>query len=224
MNTLVIGYGSIGQRHTRLLEELGHQVAVVSRRHVNHSPLYTNLEQGLVKWQPDYVIVANRTSEHHKTLEVLAQVKFGGLVLIEKPLFDKYTKIPQNNFSQIAVAYNLRFHPLLQELKQIVDSASKILTVNVYVGSYLPDWRSQIDYRTSYSASKQSGGGVLRDLSHELDYTLWIFGDWQRLTAIGGKMSQLDIDSDDDAYALLIETKRCPLILDKYELFKSLTT
>lgn len=211
MKTLVIGYGSIGKRHTRLLKELGNEVAVVSRRSLDHYPSYTNIEQALVEWQPDYVVIANRTSEHYQALKILVEAKFEGLVLIEKPLFTQHTKIPEYCFSQIAVAYNLRFHPLLQQLKQIVDSASNILTVNVYVGSYLPNWRPQIDYRKSYSASKQAGGGVLRDLSHELDYILWIFGDWQCLTAMGGKVSQLAIDSD-DAYSLLVRTKRCPLI------------
>ncbi|NER93879.1 MAG: Gfo/Idh/MocA family oxidoreductase [Symploca sp. SIO1B1] len=211
MKTLVIGYGSIGQRHTRLLKELGYQVAVVSRRSVEHFSCYPDLEQALVEWQPDYVVVANQTSQHYQALKILVETEFRGLVLIEKPLFDEFITIPKHCFSKIAVAYNLRFHPLLQELKQIVDSASKIITASVYVGSYLPNWRSQIDYRKSYSASKQAGGGVLRDLSHELDYILWMFGNWQRLTAIGGKLSQLDINSD-DAYSLLMETERCPLI------------
>ena len=211
MKALVIGYGSIGQRHTRLLEELGHQVAVFSRRSIERPLRYSHLEEALLKWQPDYVVIANRTSEHYEVLKIIFETEFRGLVLVEKPLFDKYIKVPQNHFSKIAVAYNLRFHPLLQQLKQIVESASKILTVNVYVGSYLPDWRAQIDYRKSYSASKQAGGGVLRDLSHELDYISWIFGDWQSLTAIGGKISSLDINSD-DAYCLLLETKCCPLV------------
>ncbi len=53
--------------------------------------------------------------------------------------------------------------------------------------------------------------GSIRDLSHELDYVLWLFGPWQRLAALGGHLSSLDIDSD-DAYSLLLETERCPLI------------
>lgn len=90
-------------------------------------------------------------------------------------------------------------------------SASSVVTVTIYVGSYLPDWRSQTDYRNSYSAHRQAGGGVLRDLSHELDYVLWLFGYWRRLTAKGGKFSSLEIDSD-DVYSILMETDRCPLV------------
>ncbi|MCT7968537.1 Gfo/Idh/MocA family oxidoreductase [Laspinema sp. D1] len=208
---LVVGYGSIGQRHTRLLKELGHSVAIVTRYLTNYSPWYPNLEKALHGWNPDYVVIANRTSEHYDSLSVLAETQFEGLVLIEKPLFSKYLDIPAHKFTQAAVAYNLRFHPLLQQLKSIIATSPQVITVNIYIGSYLPDWRSTIDYRQSYSAFTEQGGGVLRDLSHELDYVKWIFGDWKCLTARGGKFSDLEIKSD-DVYSLLMETEKAALV------------
>lgn len=211
MKALVIGYGSIGQRHTRLLAELGCRVAVLSRRCIQFSPCYSVLSVALAKWQPDYVVVANRTSEHHQTIEALVQHHFQGRVLVEKPLFDQPSELSPQAFSQVTVAYNLRCHPPLARLKAFLDDPANLVTANIYVGSYLPDWHPNTDYRQSYSARKTYGGGVLRDLSHELDYTLWLFGPWQRLTALGGHLSTLEIDSD-DACSLLMETERCPLV------------
>lgn len=207
----MIGYGSIGRRHTRLLIELGCQVAVVSSRPIDFVPYYPNLTQALTDWQPEYVVVANRTSDHHQTVECLVKQGFQGCVLIEKPLFGQPLALPSHSFSLAAVAYNLRCHPLLMKLKSLLDDSAQLITANIHAGSYLPDWRLNTDYRQSYSANKAQGGGVLRDLSHELDYALWLFGPWRKLTATGGHLSPLEIDSD-DAYTLLMETRRCPLV------------
>lgn len=212
MKVLVIGYGSIGQRHSRLLTELGCQVAVASRRRsIDYSPQYSDLAQALSDWQPEYVVVADRTSEHHQTIETLIKQGYHGRMLIEKPLFDAPALLPRHYFSLAAVAYNLRCHPLLIKLKSWLEDSAQLVTASIYVGAYLPGWRPKIDYRQSYSAIKKQGGGVLRDLSHEIDYTLWLLGPWRRLTASGGHLSPLEIDSD-DAYTLLMEMNRCPLV------------
>ena len=83
--------------------------------------------------------------------------------------------------------------------------------MQVYVGQYLPEWRPQQDYRNSYSVSRVQGGGVLRDLSHELDYLNWLFGPWQSLTALGGHYSSLAGDSD-DVFCLILKMERCPAV------------
>lgn len=211
MKALVIGYGSIGQRHARLLKEFGVQVAVISRRPIEFSPYHFDLSVALSRWQPGYVVVANRTSEHYQTIEALAKSGFQGRVLVEKPLFDQVAEPPDFAFSLTAVGYNLRCHPLLLKLKSYLEGSAKIITATIYVGSYLPDWRPDTDYRQSYSAKNSDGGGVLRDLSHELDYAMWLFGPWQRLTAISGHLSLLEIDSDDTC-SLLMVTERCPQV------------
>lgn len=211
MKALVIGYGSIGKRHVKLLIELGCQVAVMSHRPIDFVPHYPDLTQALSEWQSDYVVVADRTSKHHQTIESLAKHGFQGRVLIEKPIFDSNLVMPSHSFSLAAVAYNLRFHPLLTKLKSLLDDSVQLVTASIHAGSYLPEWRPGADYRQSYSAKSAQGGGALRDLSHELDYALWLFGPWRRLTASGGHLSHLEIDSD-DVYTLLMETRRCPLV------------
>ncbi len=211
VRTLVVGHGSIGRRHARILSELRCDVAVVSRRPVETAPGYQTLAEALSGWAPEYVVIANRTSEHLASISELIEQGFTGRVLIEKPLFDRVHACPRHEFVAAAVAYNLRFHPLLRALKALVDSANRVHTANIYAGMYLPNWRPESNYRAGYSASRTQGGGALRDLSHELDYSAWLLGRWRRLTAAGGHTSDLAIETD-DAFSLLCETERCPLV------------
>ncbi len=204
---VVVGYGSIGQRHVRLLKELGCDVSVVSRRSIDYAPCFKSLREAITANLVDYVVVANETSAHSSTIGELVACGFKGSVLVEKPLggYDNF-----ENFKQAAVGYNLRFHPVLIELAKELNG-EKIIAINAYCGQYLPNWRPHSDYRVSYSADAKQGGGVLRDLSHELDYLLWLAGPWRRVAAVGGKFSELEIKSD-DCWALLLQFERCPAV------------
>ena len=207
---LVSGFGSIGQRHVRILREMGQKVHVFSRRKLQEEESYQNLEVALSEVHPEYVVIANQTSEHESTLKTALSFEIPK-ILVEKPLFSTSVEnLPENPKSQVCVAYNLRFHPLLQHLFSEIKEQS-IISVQVYVGQYLPDWRPQQDYRKSYSVSRAQGGGVLRDLSHELDYINRLFGPWQKITSLGGHYSSLAGDSD-DVFCLLLKMERCPAV------------
>lgn len=209
MKALVVGYGSIGTRHARLLASLGCDVAIVSRRQCVDYVTYASISDAFQGFSPDYVVLARETQCHHDDLVELSLREFKGIVLVEKPLFHAPLQLPSNSFRTIFVAYNLRFHPLLQKLNEMLRH-ERILSVQVYAGQYLPDWRQNRDYRQTYS-SLRNNGGVLRDLSHELDYILWLFGKWQKVAAVGGHYSHLEIDSD-DCFSLLLVTERCPAV------------
>lgn len=210
MKALVVGYGSIGSRHVRILGELGCRVAVVSSREISDQRRFGTIAEALQRFEPDYVVIASDTARHHQDLCQLASAGFAGTVLVEKPLFHESSELPQHDFRGLFVAYNLRFHPLLQRLRVLLEGES-VISAQAYVGQYLPSWRPQRDYRAGYSADAAAGGGVLRDLSHELDYLNWILGGWRQLTALGGHFSRLEITSD-DVYALLMSTGRCPVV------------
>lgn len=210
MRSLVIGYGSIGSRHTRILKELGYRVAVVSTREIDYELRYNNLEEAICFEKPKYIIVANQTSQHLSTLYELIKLNYKGTILVEKPLFGYSLEMPEHNFKKGFVAYNLRFHPIIQRIYELIKE-EKIISVQAYVGQYLPLWRPQTDYRSSYSAKKDLGGGVLRDLSHELDYLNWLLGGWQKLSALGGHFSHLDIDSEDVSSVMMV-TNKCPIV------------
>jgi predicted dehydrogenase len=208
---LVVGLGSIGERHARLLSNLGHDVAVVSRHGARgNRRSYPGLHHALAAEAPEYVVVANETAAHHPTLTALASAGFAGRVLVEKPLFDRLAPLPEHRFAACFVGYNLRFHPVLAELAKAL-AGERPISAHLYVGQYLPDWRPSRDYRHTASASRQAGGGVLRDLSHELDYLAWLFGRCERVAALGGRFSELEIDSD-DVQGLLLAFEHCPVV------------
>jgi predicted dehydrogenase len=210
MRALVVGYGSIGSRHVRILGELGYEVAVVSARDVEGKPHFDSIVEAVQEFAPDYAVIATETARHIAGITELAGVGFRGTLLVEKPLFHTICETPLTAFRGSYVAYNLRFHPLFQRLYEII-SHEKILSVQAYVGQYLPFWRPERDYRDVYSADKNAGGGVLRDLSHELDLLNWLLGGWRKLTALGGHFSHLEINSD-DVFSIIMETLRCPVV------------
>ncbi|MGF7056647.1 Gfo/Idh/MocA family protein [Brassicibacter mesophilus] len=210
MNCIIIGYGSIGQRHARILEQLDCRVAVVSQRNIDFPLSYSSLYSALIHEKADYIVVANETNEHYHSLTELTGYGFNGIVLIEKPLFHIVQKIPDNSFKQGYVGYNLRFHPIIQKISELIQK-EQTLYAQIYTGQYLPDWRPNRDYRMNYSARRADGGGVLLDLSHELDYVRLFFKDWNNIAAIGGKYSSLQIDSD-DMYSIMLTMEKCPMV------------
>jgi predicted dehydrogenase len=210
VRVLVVGYGSIGARHARLLTELGCHTAVVSKREVDFPVTFHDLAIALETDSPEYVVIANETNQHQDALLTLVKHDYRGIVMIEKPLFNHYSEPPSHSFKNIFVAYNLRFHPAIQRLKILLEH-ERVLSVLAYVGQYLPEWRPGSDYRSCYSASVEQGGGVLRDLSHELDYLIWILGKWESVTAIGGHFSPLEITSD-DIFSVTMTMSLCPIV------------
>lgn len=210
MKALVVGYGSIGSRHAKLLMDLGCATTVVSKRKIDFQIAFSDLKEAFATSYPDYVVVANATNQHRSALVELGHLGYTGTVLVEKPLFLSPHEMLPFSFRKLFVAYNLRFHPVILRLKELL-AGERVLSVHAYAGQYLPDWRPASDYRVSYSASAEQGGGVLRDLSHELDYLIWMLGKWERVCALGGHVSSLEISSE-DVFAMMIVTEACPIV------------
>lgn len=177
-------------------------MAGVSRRGSGFVECHVDLVSALDVFRPDYIVIATETSDHAAKLRELLDYGYKGSVLVEKPLVGPEPAeavaplIAAAGFKRFGVAYNLRFHPLLGELRRRLAGA-KIYHVSASCGQYLPDWRPGRDHRISYSSQRGKGGGVLRDLSHEIDYLLWLFGPVHRLAAVGGNLGALDIQADE---------------------------
>lgn len=207
---LIIGQGSIGRRHSMVASELGYQVATVSRR--DGLGDYAAIGAALSDFDPTAVVVASATADHKPDWQALREAGYDGPVLMEKPLFAGYDEARGLTDDGVWVGYNLRFNPALQRLHALLQTLDEpVVAAQFLVGQYLPDWRPGRDWRTSYSAAADQGGGVLRDLSHELDMALLLFGPWERLTALGGAVSELPMDAD-DVWQITAVSSRCPVL------------
>lgn len=197
MNVLIIGYGSIGKRHESVLErfEFVSAINIVTKQKLVAKKTFYNLEEVTNLDSYDYILIASETNKHYEQIKFLEDKVKNKIILCEKPLFEN-KKILEIKHNSLYVGYVLRFHPLLLKLKKELEK-ERVISVNVNCGQYLPTWRKDIDYRNSYSAKKEEGGGVLLDLSHEIDYIQWLFGKIITFNSIQDKISDLEINSDD---------------------------
>ena len=195
MKVLIIGYGSIGKRHAKILSNIKKikELRVLTNQKKISFKKIDRINK-IKEYNPDYIVICNETPKHLRYLKYIENNFNKKIILIEKPIFEKFhnIKIIRN---KVYVGYNLRFHPLLNALKENIKNR-KIWNVQIICGSYLPSWRKNIDYVNSYS-SKKVGGGVTLDLSHELDYAVWLFGNLKPKFVINKKISDLKIQSDD---------------------------
>lgn len=198
--SIVVGQGSIGLRHAEVLRSLGHHVTSVSRRpgfdHVSLADALAALDPAA---DVPYVVIATETEHHLVSLDDVESAGFVGPLLIEKPLFHRASPRPPRD--RTFVGYNLRFHPGLASVREFCRDAAPI-SVQIHAGQDIRTWRPGRDIQNTASATPRSGG-VLRDLSHELDYILWILGPWRRVAAIGGVRTSLGLASDDVFHVML---------------------
>jgi len=193
---LVIGYGSIGARHAGILASMSQVDEVYVLSSQEYTPYKTIRSMKEIKEiDPDYIVVASNTSNHFEELCYLENSFRDKIILVEKPLFRQYHDLNIQNNS-VWVGYNLRFHPLIQLIKKKTDGKD-LWHIQVFCGSYLPEWRPGRDYRDTSSSKRESGGGVLLDLSHELDYVQWLAGGITPEFVRHEKVSDLEIETED---------------------------
>lgn len=210
---LVVGYGSIGRRHWQNAMSLGCLDVRVARCGPTRTgafpdppgaPVYTDLHAALEE-RPAIVIVANPTSLHAST--AIAAMEAGAHVLMEKPLADGREAARTICDAQVrtgrvvSMAYVFRYHPLYRAMKEIVESGKlgRVFHVRSWQASYLPDWHPWEDYRISYAARAELGGGVIRTLDHELDMVHWLCGRPNEVLASVGTLSDLPLNVEDTA-------------------------
>ena len=216
MKFLIAGLGSIGRRHLRNLKTLGQNDLILYRTHqatlpdteLSGYPTYTDLDEALAQ-NPDGVIVANPTSLHLQV--ATAAAKAGAALLIEKPVSDSLIGIRELQAALDAagkpalIGFHLRYHPVLRRIKALIDSGKlgKALKSHAHWGEYLPGWHTWEDYRYSYAARADLGGGALNTLSHPIDYLRWMMGEVRSLSASLANLSELELDVEDNAELLL---------------------
>lgn len=229
MKALFIGLGSIGQRHLSNFREIaGKGSEVLVYRSTNHNILisngtgepcgsleqhygcrtFTELDKALAE-RPDAVFVTNPTSKH---LEVaLKAAEKGCNLFIEKPLSHNLDKVGlledavKEGGIIVMVGYQTRFHPCYKDIHDILSNGTygKVISAGFEWGTYLPSHHPYEDYRLGYAAKKDLGGGVILGLSHELDVICSFWGLPDEIHAVGGKLSPLEMDTEDTVSALM---------------------
>ncbi|AHM58423.1 oxidoreductase domain-containing protein [Flammeovirgaceae bacterium 311] len=224
MRVLIVGLGSIAQKHIHALRKIEPDIQLVALRtgkSKNNLAGVTNIYHiAELEQKFDFAIISNPSTKHLESIKDLMFLKIP--LFIEKPplasLEGAGELVAAIEKEQIITytAFNLRFHPVLQWVRNNI-ADKRVLEVQAYCGSYLPKWRPQADYRNVYSAKKELGGGVHLDLIHELDYVSWIFGRPQSVQGYISKVSDLEIDVPDVAhYWLQYEKMVASIILNYY--------
>lgn len=218
MRVLITGRGSIAKRHLQHLRALAPDtsVAVVAAAGVVDAAfqpcdVVPDLEQGFA-WGPDAVVIASMSSRH--AAELAACLRRGLGCLAEKPValstgeLGLLRQAATGSSVPVQVGFNLRHLPVLTRLKELLQGATpgRLIRAQLEVGSDLAQWRPGRDLASSYSASAEQGGGVVFDLSHEIDMARWLLGPLQVKAAVGGRRSALPIQCD-DVHAALLRTQ-----------------
>lgn len=212
---LIVGLGSIGKRHLRLARGFfpNEDIRVLRHQECDSVPefatgCFSRLEQA-IDFAPQVAVIASPATFHMKTALALAHV--GVHLLVEKPLSAssdgalQLLETCRQNKTVLLTGYNLRFLLSLQRFRDLLNEnvIGRVLSVRCEIGQYLPSWRPDFDYRQGVSARHELGGGALLELSHELDYMRWIFGEVEWVKATLSQQSSLEIDVEDTAHLIL---------------------
>jgi predicted dehydrogenase len=211
MKILIAGLGSIGRRHLRNLLELGERDILLYRsrqstlpeEELAPFPVYKDLDEALAK-RPEAVVIANPTSLHLDA--AIPAARRGCHLLLEKPISHSYERIEElqqavwENGGRVLVGFQFRFHPGLRRISQILSERGlgRPLWARAHWGEHLEGWHPWEDYRRSYSARAELGGGVINTLCHPLDYLGWFFGRADEVWAYKAHLSDLELKGVED--------------------------
>ncbi|MCF8196386.1 MAG: Gfo/Idh/MocA family oxidoreductase [Polynucleobacter sp.] len=208
---LIVGLGSIGRRHLNLAREIfpDAQIAVLTSKvasdHSFGDILILHEISDALEFKPQISVICTPAHTH---LEYATLFLSNSIVLVEKPLTssledsNSFLHLPERYFERCLIGYNLRYMESLIYFRQLIHTnkiIGQIYSVNGEVGQHLSSWRPGVDAKKSISAQAKMGGGVLLELSHEIDYLMWIFGDPVWVNASLRSQSNLVNDVEDTA-------------------------
>ena len=227
MRIVFIGIGSIAKKHIKAIKKIEPKAEIFALRSSRNAEPYDDVKNfyeydDIKKIAPDFVIISNPTSKHFETIQKLLPYRIP--LFIEKPVFaemghDDVIKEIENEKILTYVACDMRFMDCLTWLHLYMSehrNEVRINEINVYCGSYLPEWRPGTDFRKCYSAIPELGGGVHIDLIHDVDYVYWIFGKPENHHAIFRNVSSLGIRAYDYASFNLIYPDFCANVVLNY--------
>ena len=210
---LIVGTGSIARRHFDVLQReapsieicvLKHRTSLFKGKPANKTLEVDNVDEA-VSFSPDFAIIANPAPFHIDSAGYFAQE--GCHLLIEKPLSNSSDGLAQlsstceNKNVVVHIGYVLRHLPSIQKFKEALQDKSigKLIAVKIETGQYLRDWRPNSNLEKTVSFRKSLGGGVLRELSHELDLVHYLFGRPKKVAGELRRLTDLTLDCEDAA-------------------------
>ncbi len=212
MKVAFIGYGGIARKHAEIIKKTYPSAQIFSVKEQLDSDSNSEVKQidskNISNFYLDAIFITNPSSFHVKS--IMENHNLNIPIMVEKPIcvnlsqLNQLKQLEKLKNPRIYCACNMRFHPIITFLKEYLkNNYSKINEVNIYCGSYLPDWRKGVDYRKNYSAKKIHGGGVKFDLMHEIDYLVYLLGFPEECKKFQSKVSNLEIDSNDFSHYCL---------------------
>ena len=209
-NIIIVGYGNIAKRHENLLNKILPNAKIKFFRRKKNVKIKKSYKflftiNDVKNFLPDLIVIANPSSHHITVGNRFIQFKVP--FFIEKPISNnfndakKFLDICSKKGIKVFVGYNLIFSKSLQILKKLITQKKlgKINLINVETGYNIKLWRKNINYKNTASSQKKLGGGVLLELSHEINYLQWLFGNIKKIDAFYTKLSSLNIDVEDYA-------------------------
>lgn len=223
---LIVGLGSIGRRHMTNLAARHPGARFTVLRHANApDPLAEKLgativtDSAALAGEYDLAVVSSPSSNHIDTLPDL--IRRGTPLLVEKPIVtsaedcDRIDALLACAPDAIRVAgFNFRHLPVIQQMRDMIQSGQlgTIVRASFVAGQWLPDWRPGTDYLAGYSADASRGGGVELDLVHEIDLARWFFGELDLRFAMGRRLSDLGLKSNDVATMVMTGQGDAPIV------------
>lgn len=223
----LVGRGSIGTRHLMNLQSLSYSNIIAFSEFPNkdkdelffkkyNTKTFYDLHD-VRNFKPSAFVIANPTSEHVKTAKIAIDLDCH--IFMEKPISHNLSGTEELTEGLVRknltffLGCNLRFHPAFVSIKKLIDNNEfgNVHFARIMTGQYLPDWHPWEDYRKSYSAKSELGGGVVLTLQHEIDYAYWLFGRFKSLKSYVRKISKLEIDVEDIA-VIIMETERGQMV------------
>jgi predicted dehydrogenase len=230
VKALFIGLGSIGQRHLRNLLRLEPSVEVSALRYSRSGPVLSESNQvvpgasisdhySITEFDsieesfgadPDLVFITNPSSLHCEMASIALDTR--AFIFIEKPISNDWQGVEELvakertfGVQRIAVGYQFRFHPALRQVAMMLkeNCIGQLVSARLVNGEYMPDWHPYEDYRKSYAARDDLGGGSLVTQIHDFDYAISLFGNPNYVFAVGGQLSRLEVDVEDSVQVLM---------------------